>query len=71
MHKGTAKSYYCFTRVWWKRNPKWPGGREPYPGPRRTVAKHMTYSEARAFCQRWNASHKPGPMSRKCEFDEE
>lgn len=72
MRKGTAESYYVFTRVWWKPNPSWPDGREPYAGaPRRTIAKGCTYEEARAIAKEWNATHDPGPMSRKAEFDEE
>lgn len=72
MRRGTANSYACFTRVWWKHNPSWPNGREPYAGaPKRYLARGMTYEEAREFCQEWNASHDPGPMSRKCEFEEE
>jgi hypothetical protein len=64
-------TYYCFTRTWWKRNPAWPDGREPEAGKRHTVAKNLTFSAAQAYCQQWNSTHKPGPLSRKCEFDEQ
>jgi hypothetical protein len=64
-------TYYCFTRTWWKSNPAWPRGLEPSPGKRRTKAKNLTWAEARAFCQQWNATHDPGRFSLKCEFDEQ
>lgn len=64
-------TYYCFTRTWWKHNPAWPNGREPGAGPKRAVTKNLTYSQAQAFCKDWNAKHDPGPLSRKCEFDEQ
>ena len=31
----------------------------------------LSYSEARQFCQEWNATHKPGRLSHKCEFDQQ
>jgi hypothetical protein len=65
------KTYYCFTRTWWKRNPTWPDGREPQAGRKHTVARNLTYDEAWRFCKDWNAAHKPGFLSRKCEFDEQ
>ena len=71
MHKGTAETYRCFTRTWWKRNPKYPGGREPGAGRQTTLARNMTQDEARAFCQRWNEAHDPGFLSRKCEYTAE
>jgi hypothetical protein len=40
-------------------------------GARRTVARGLTLAEARTFAQDWNATHDPGPMSLKCEFEEE
>lgn len=63
--------YRCFTRTWWRSNPKWPNGLEPHPG-RRTYAGHpanLTEDEARRYCRNWNAEHKPGRFSRKCEFE--
>ena len=71
MKIGTAEMFYCFTRTWWKDNPDWPDGREPGAGPRHTVARHMTWTEARAFCDQWNSAHNPGRLSKKCEFDRE
>lgn len=72
MHKGTAESYATFTRTWWRweyRN----GARErvPGPGPRRYHGHNLTYDEARQMCEQWNATHKPGPLSRKMEFEHE
>jgi hypothetical protein len=55
----------------WKPNPKWPDGREPHAGRRTTLRRNLSYTEARAMCQEWNAKHKPGKMSRKAEFDQQ
>lgn len=63
--------YYVFTRTWWKPNKSWPDGREPHAGRRTTLRRNLSYTEARAMCQEWNANHKPGPMSRKAEFDQQ
>lgn len=64
-------SYRVFTRNWWRRNPEWPGGREPWPGRKYTLCKRVeTAEEARAICERWNATHPPGFLSRKAEFEE-
>lgn len=64
-------TYRCFTRTWWKPNPAWPNGREPEAGKQRTKATGLSLAEAQAFCKEWNATHDPGPMSLKCEYDEE
>ena len=69
MTEDNPRCYKVFTRTWWRSNPAWPGGREPSPGRKHTHARNLTYDEARAYCQRWNATHKPGPLSRKCEFE--
>ncbi len=61
--------YYAFARTWWVENPSWPNGLEPCAGKRRTLKRNLTYSEAQEFCRQWNAKHKPGRLSRKCEFD--
>lgn len=63
------RCYYCFTRTWWSKGPN--GTRVPCPGKRRTVEINLTYDEARRFCAEWNSTHRPGPLSRKCEFDEQ
>jgi hypothetical protein len=69
--KGTAESYTVFHRTWWRRNPAWPDGREPGAGRRTIIARHCTYDEARQIAQQWNATHKPGPLSRKAELESE
>ncbi len=71
MEQGTAETYRVFTRTWWRRNPSAPGGREPGAGRQTTIARHCTYDEARSICQRYNATHKPGFLSRKAEFTQE
>ena len=64
-------SYKVFVRNWWKRNPDHPGGREPHAGRKTTINKRITTEEeARSICQRYNASHEPGFLSRKAEFEE-
>jgi len=47
-------SYSVFTRVWWKDNPSWPNGLEPYAGaPKHYLDRHVeTEQEAR--------NHVPG-----------
>lgn len=62
--------YRCFSRTWWKPNPAWPNGLEPCAGRKRTLASGLTYDEAMRFAKEWNATHKPGRLSRKCEFEE-
>ncbi len=67
----SVKCYRTFTRTWWRSNPAWPGGREPEAGSRRYHSRHMTEEGARAECQEWNATHKPGKLSRKMEYESE
>jgi hypothetical protein len=64
-------TYWVFTRTWWRRNPNWPGGREPGAGRRTTLARHVSEAEARAICARYNTTHKPGFLSRKAEYESE
>lgn len=63
--------YYVFTRTWWRSNSAWPGGREPGAGPRHKQGhpRNLTIEEAQRYCREWNATHKPGKLSRKAEFD--
>jgi hypothetical protein len=68
--KDTAR-YTCFTRTWWKPNPSWPDGREPGVGAKRVQVRNLSYREAMAYCGEWNAKHPPGPMSLKCEFEQQ
>lgn len=61
--------YDVFVRNWWKHNPDWPEGREPDPDARKTrIGVRLTLKEAKQLCAEWNATHKPGPLSRKAEF---
>ncbi len=62
-------TYHVFHRTWWRRGPG--GTRVPGAGRKTTIARHVSYAEARGICERWNASHPPGPLSRKCEFMQE
>jgi len=66
-------SYEIRVRNWWKTNPDWPDGREPCAEPWHTAWKLGTAStekEARKMAQAWNATHKPGFLSRKAEYTE-
>jgi hypothetical protein len=64
-------SFRVFTRKWWATNKAWPNGLEPEPGRKHTIAKRVaTEEEARAICKRWNATHAPGRLSRKAEYEE-
>ena len=59
-----------FHRTWWRPNPSWPDGREPGVGAKTYIARRVTEEEARAICREWNATHDPGPLSRKAEYEE-
>lgn len=61
-----VRAYYCFTRTWWRIEN---GRKVPGAGRRHTIAKNVTRDEALAICKVWNSEHKPGKLSRKCEFD--
>ncbi len=67
-----APRYRCFTRTWWIPNPSWPDGREPGPGKKsyNRHPKNLSWEAASAYCQQFNATHDPGPMSWKAEFEE-
>ena len=63
--------YRVFTRTWWKRNPSWPGGREPGAGRRHVLRSRIpTEAEAREIRKAWNSTHEPGFLSRKAEYEE-
>lgn len=67
--KGTARSYRVFVRNWWRREN---GRLVPDPGARKTtLATRCTYEEALARCAEYAKTHKPGPLSRKAEFESE
>lgn len=61
--------YRIFTRRWWKENPSYPNGLEPSPGRKNYIKDVKTFQEARDFCQEWNATHDPGRLSVKAEFE--
>ena len=62
------KPYVIFHRTWWKKNPSWPGGREPGVGRATIIGRANTEEEAIEMCKTWNESHDPGHLSRKAEF---
>jgi len=61
--------YRTFTRTWWKNNSSWPNGLEPYPGRKHYYNTYETQEEARNACQEYNATHKPGRLSKKMEYE--
>ena len=63
------KKYVVFTRTWWRENPEWPNGLEPFAGSRKIISYTQTAEDARQIAQEWNAKHNPGRLSRKAEFD--
>lgn len=64
--------FRIFTRRWWKDNPSWPNGLEPYAGGRKTTIDHAsTYKEAQEICQEYNDTHDAGRYSVKAEFERE
>ena len=67
--RGTAESYRVFVRNWWRMERS---QRVPDPGARKTtIARHCTESEARAICEQYATTHKPGRLSRKAEYESE
>ena len=72
MNDDDGRLYRIFTRTWWRYNSAYPDKREPCPGRRnyRGHPQRLTYDEAREYCRQWNATHDPGPLSRKAEFEE-
>lgn len=78
MLEGSAVTYRVFVRDWWKWEARnaFPGDRErklaPNPGARKTtIGRRMTEDEARAMCEEYARTHKPGPLSRKAEYERE
>jgi hypothetical protein len=81
--KGTAESYRVFVRNWWRKvyvqNSQYYGLSKkasytlvPDPGARKTtIARRCTYDEAVRICEEYAKKHKPGPLSRKAEFERE
>lgn len=59
--------YTVFVRNWWRKDAR--GNLVPNSGGRRTIlARNVSEDEARAMCKDWNATHKPGQLSRKAEY---
>ena len=72
MRIGSAETYRVFVRNWWRVNPSWPQGLEPNGGARKTtLARRCTEQEAQRIARQWNATHKPGRLSRKAEYESE
>lgn len=63
-------SYRTFTRTWWRENPAWPNGLEPCAGRKHYDADFETEDQARAACRAYNATHEPGRLSLKMEYEE-
>ncbi len=61
--------YRVFVRNWWRMEG---GQRVPDPGARKRTlqASVETEEEARRIAQAYNATHKPGKLSRKAEYEE-
>lgn len=66
---GTITRYRVFTRNWWRNNPAWPNGLEPHAGRKTYRGCFLSEGEARRFCQQWNATHDPGRLSNKMEYE--
>lgn len=75
MRIGSAESYRVFVRNWWRWERSQFGGERrlvPDPGARKTtLARGMTEEEARAMCEDYAHTHKPGALSRKAEYERE
>jgi hypothetical protein len=67
----TTARYTVFTRTWWKHNSAWPNGLEPGVGKKTRIARNVSETEARQICQQYNATHKPGKLSRKAEYEQQ
>jgi hypothetical protein len=60
--------YRIFKRKAWTRNPRWPGGWEPYIGRKTHVAYVDNADEARRICKQHNDARKSKGAS-FCEFE--
>jgi hypothetical protein len=61
--------YRVFHRTWWTVNPAWPDGREPGAGKKYDIGFAGSEKLARSMCARYNATHEPGPLSDKAEYE--
>jgi hypothetical protein len=58
--------YRVFVRDFWKPNPSWPNGREPYGGaPKHTICTVETAEEAREACAEWTHNHYFTPRDKE------
>jgi hypothetical protein len=66
-------SYNVFVRNWWKENDSRPGQLEPDPGAERKYLKYglATEAEAQTMAKEYNATHDPGRLSRKAEYEQD
>ena len=70
--KDNLMAYNVFVRNWWQENSDWPGGLEPDAGARKSYLKYgLSEDDARAMAKEYNATHKPGRLSRKAEFEDD
>ena len=63
--------YQIFIRNWWRWELDSQGQKHlvPHPTARKTnYAKVNSEEKAREICQRYNETHKAGPLSRKAEY---
>lgn len=58
-----------FVRSWWKENPAYPDGLEPQVGDKEYMESYATEYQARKACQDYNATHDPGRLSYKMEYE--
>lgn len=60
------RKYNVFVRNWYRRE----GGRiVPGAGRKSYLARKVDGATARRYCDEYNSTHKPGPLSRKAEFE--
>lgn len=62
--------YEVFIRNWWRWEVTANGKKlVPHPTAKKThYANAYSEEEAREICQRYNSTHKAGPLSRKAEY---
>lgn len=74
MRRGSHRGgrYTVFVRTWWKRSPGsgYPHDLEPSAGNKEFLDYAATEEGARKIAQRYNASHDPGELSKKAEYEE-
>lgn len=69
MEAAAPQLYDVFHRTWWVENPDYPDGREPGAGEKHYIEYNVTEATARTICAQYNASHDPGPLSDKAEYE--